>query len=89
MKIVIKSAEVSAKNVISKRTGKPYTFREQTAFLTDGEEVRRFYVTLQDGQNPYAPGEYVLSSESFRVTPYGALEIGRLLLMPVPQRKVA
>jgi len=89
MRIVIKSAEVAAKNVISRKTGKPYTFREQTAFLTDGEEVRRFYITLNDGQNPYAPGEYQLSSESFRVTPYGALEIGRLLLVPVPQRKAA
>lgn len=82
MKIVIKSAQFDIRRGISK-AGKPYELRVQTALLHRDDEVQKFNVILGRDQTPYAPGNYVLGDDSFRVNDFGDLVIGRLNLSPV------
>lgn len=83
LRIVIKSAEVHSRKVTSK--GREITFRDQDGFLHHGEEVRKIRVPLNRDQSPYAPGNYTLSDDSFRVNDYGDLTVGRLVLTPIAQ----
>lgn len=81
LRIVIKSAEVHARTITSK--GREITFRDQDGFLHHNEEVRKIRVPLGKDQSPYAPGNYTVGDDSFRVNDYGDLAIGRLNLMPI------
>lgn len=81
LKIVIKSSEVHARKINSK--GREIEFRDQDGFLHHNEEVRKIRVPLGRDQSPYAPGNYTVSADSFRVNDYGDLAVGRLVLSPL------
>jgi hypothetical protein len=88
LRIVIKASEVHARTVNSK--GREITFRDQDCWLHTPEgEVRKIRVPLNRDQSAYAPGNYTLSDDSFRVNDYGDLAIGRLVLMPIAQGTTA
>ena len=89
MRIEVKSTEVEVLQGISKNSGKPYTMHKQTAVAHHREEVRRLSLTLAPGQQPYAPGHYVIDDSSYFIDNFGSLKIGRLTLRPVAaeQRK--
>ncbi|MDD4972595.1 MAG: single-stranded DNA-binding protein [Paludibacter sp.] len=56
----ISSTETSAKSGISNKSGKPYAFKQQTAFVEINDETRKIDVTLADGEPPYPVGKYTL-----------------------------
>jgi len=87
MRMRVKSIEVSEKHGTSKRTGQPYTIREQFCFWENAAtgEVRRVTLSLREGQEPYAVGQYNVSDESFGVDRFGGLAVERLRLEPVAQ----
>jgi hypothetical protein len=91
MKIEVKSNEVNVKSGNAKRTGQPYTIREQTAYLhVEGEAYpQRCVLNLEEGQEPYVPGIYETSNELY-VGDFGRLAVSRRMrLVPSAARKVA
>jgi hypothetical protein len=83
MKLRVVEAKVMERNVVRKRDGKSFQFREQSAQvdLPNGER-RVIAVSLEEGQAPYAPGVYDLLDTSFFVDRNGRLALGRLHLVP-------
>jgi len=79
MRIVIKSAEVTSREIPNATTGRSFIARSQAAILRGSEEVKKFALPLSDGVVSYDPGEYELSSESFTVDAYGRLALARSL----------
>ena len=86
LRVIVESSEVFEKSGIAARSSKPYRIREQEAYvyLVDGHGVEKkfpaaFRLSL-DQAPPYAPGEYLLSPESFLVGDYGRLMVGRVTL---------
>jgi hypothetical protein len=61
-----------------------WSVRRQKAFMHQGEPYPTpFEVALEEKQQPYNPGKYVLAGGSFRLGKYG-LELGRnVKLLPV------
>lgn len=86
--IVIKTA-ASAVRTITKRDGTKVQFNEQTAALEVGEDFPKpFKFTLDDNQQPYPPGRYMLDPASLEVGDYDALKVGRRVkLLPLPASK--
>ena len=89
MKIEAKSSEVKVKSGNAKRTGKPYTIREQEAYLhvPGGAYPERCVLNLEEGQEPYAPGIYETANELY-VGDFGRLAVSRRMAL-APVRKVA
>ncbi len=88
IKIEIKTAAVEEFSGISKKSGKPFTMRNQTGYANvvdrTGELLRQAVkITLEDGQQPYAPGFYQLAPNSIYVDSFSRLIIGRVVLIPV------
>ena len=88
LKIVIANPEVREMKGVGKTSGKPYHMRFQSAhaFTVDKSGVMaeypdKFELQLDDGQIPYAKGEYKLSPNSLYVSRDGRLEC-RPRLMP-------
>lgn len=86
LKIEIKSRQVDEHSGISSKTNKPYTIRKQRAYAVfpDKEYPVEIEISLEDTQNPYDPGDYLLDLSSFFVNKYSQLALGRLKLQPVP-----
>lgn len=87
IKIEIKSAEVYSKSGISKKSGKPYTIREQDAwaFVSDREGKPQPYparirLHLFDDQQPYPAGVYQLVPASITVDRFSSLSISPVLV---------
>ncbi len=89
LRVEIQSTDIDDFSGTSK-SGKPFRIRKQQAFVfRPGEQYPdRFQVRLQDDQQPYAPGHYVVDMSSVRVSRYGDLEFGPLSLTPAPTGKV-
>lgn len=94
LKIVIEEAKSEEKKGVSRRTGAPYTIREQQAYalLLDraGKPLKYpvpIVVPIDQGQEPYPAGEYTVAHGSFEVGDFGGLRIGRLRLEPVAATK--
>ncbi len=90
IKIEIESPAVNVKSGISAKTGKQYSIREQDAwaYLTDAEGKPQKHptamkITLEDTQQPYPVGSYVLQSSSIWVADFGRLSIGRVRIAPI------
>ena len=91
MKIEVKSAEVGVKSGVSKKNGKPYSIREQRAWLHNASDPypQGCVLQLEDSQEPYPPGMYETADE-LRVGAFGRLEVSRSMrLIPSSARKVA
>lgn len=67
MKLRVKSLQVVERKITSAKNQKQYTFREQEAVVTLGEEVRLIVLSLEDGQAAYPPGDYEVLESSFEV----------------------
>ncbi len=88
--IEIESTAVKTKSGTSAKTGKPYSIREQDAwaYLLHPDTKQRqkhpvaIVLTLEDGQEPYAVGSYILHPASIYVGGFGRLSIGRIQLQP-------
>lgn len=66
---------------ISPRTQKPYTIREQSAYIDlGGVYPVPFKFNLEDGQHPYPAGKYRIHVNSYYISKYGQVSIGRILL---------
>lgn len=97
MKIEVKNSDVRVKSGVSAKTGKSYSMREQDAYLhTYGRDGKpnaypeRIVLTLEDNQDPYAPGTYSLCPTSIYVGSYGSVNIRpRLVVADVKQIKAA
>jgi len=82
MKIEVKSSEVKVKSGNAKRTGRPYTIREQEAYLhvPGAAYPERCVLNLEDDQEPYAPGIYETSNELY-VGDFGRLAVSRRMTL--------
>lgn len=87
-RISIESTEVHTKSGTSQRTGKPYSIREQSAWLHTGKKYPvAIRVPLADDQQPYSPGDYEISSP-LSVGKFESLQVSRDLgLVAVSQSK--
>jgi hypothetical protein len=85
--------EVHSSDLIEKmsKEKKPYFLQTAYAWTTekDGEpkrypeEIQFFSPKDQQGKNnPYPPGNYIVSDQSFRVGAFNRLELGFLVLEP-------
>lgn len=60
------------------RAGQTYHIRQQEGWVFNGKAYpERFVISLQDGQQPYAPGMYLLSASSLEVGDYDRLQFSR------------
>jgi hypothetical protein len=93
IKIVVTSPEIREMKGTGKTSGKPYHLRIQTchAFTVDPDGVQsefpdKFELMLEDGQAPFARGQYLLAPSSLSVRD-GRLECRpRLVAAPVAQK---
>lgn len=88
LKVEVESTLFSEKSGTAKKTGKPYTIREQGAWLHTVDDhgkpskyPQKFNVMIEDA--PYQPGQYLLHPSCIGVGEYGRLIITRAKLVPV------
>ena len=81
IKIEVTSTELRAKRGTAK-SGKPYSFREQTAFahLAGKPYPVEFKVIRNDDEGAYAPGFYTLAPDSVFVDRFGSLGLSARLV---------
>lgn len=86
--IVIKSG-VAKPRIVKRKDGTQVLFNEQRAALENGEDFPQpFTISLQEGQQPFPPGRYLLDVSSLAVGDYDALRVGRRInLLPLPPVK--
>ncbi|MGH8075954.1 MAG: single-stranded DNA-binding protein [Lysobacter sp.] len=83
--IVIKTQAATIKKI--ERNGKPTLFfNEQSAAIETGDDFPKpFKLTLGEGEQPYAPGRYLLDTSSLDVGDFQSLKVGRnVKLIPLP-----
>lgn len=87
IKIAITSPDIREMKGIGKTSGKPYHLRFQTghAFTIGKDGVLaefpdKFEIILEDGQVPYARGQYQLSPSALYVSRDGRLEVSPRLV---------
>lgn len=95
IKIEVKSTAIQPRTINVKtgaRAGQEMTFHEQDAyaFTTDENGQPRPYpqritlnIDVPRGQQPYAPGYYMLDPSCFFVDRFNSLQLGRLRLKPI------
>ena len=84
--IVIKSGEAKPR-LVKRKDGTQMIFNEQKAAIENGEDFPQpFTINLQDGQQAFPPGRYLLDASSLQVGDFDALKVGRKInLLPLPQ----
>lgn len=90
LKIEIKPSQVSidSRSGVSKRTGNPYTMNEQYAYAwLGGDYPELIKISLEDGQPAYPAGFYTVHLSSFKVGEFNRLQINRLVLIPMEEKK--
>lgn len=87
----VENSATNSKSGISDKTGKPWQMHFQQVLIhgisVDGfpsRFPRESTIQLDDGQQPYAPGKYVIASDCFYFGDFGRFTMGRLKLMPLP-----
>lgn len=82
LKIQVETMVVDAKNGTSAKTGKPYSIREQEAWMygfdREGKphpHPQRIRLTLDDDQQPYPVGTYQLDPSSIYVDRFNQIAI--------------
>lgn len=75
--IEVKSTETSQKAGTSKKSGKGYSFKEQSAWahLPGKPYPVEVKLTLNDNEQPHAPGVYKLGADSLYVDGFGSLAV--------------
>ena len=86
LKVKITTTEIDEFSGTSK-SGRPFTIRKQPAllYLPGDPDPFRFTVRLDDQQQPFQPGHYIIDMTSVRVDRFGSLEFGPLKLSPVAE----
>ncbi len=85
--IEITSAETQNISGTSAKTGKPYSFNKQNAFLHTADKYPTpFELTLFDDARPYAPGKYHLAEASLQVDRNGRLIVNPVLIAITPAK---
>lgn len=86
--VEIKSVKVEEVSGVNAK-GKQYAFKKQTAYLVvPGEEYPQKILLTVD-KEPYAPGRYMLADASFYVGKFNKLELGTVVLQPVPAARAS
>lgn len=75
--IEVKSTETRQKAGTGKKSGRAYSFKEQSAWahLPGKPYPVECVLTLDDNQPPHQPGRYSLAPESFYVDGFGSLAV--------------
>lgn len=98
LKVTVETTVVDVKTGISAKTGKPYSIRDQEAWILaygkDGKPYphpQKFKVTLDDDQpEPYPLGQYIIDPASIYIDRFGQLAIrARLRAQPAQVAKAA
>lgn len=72
----VEEARIDTKSGTSRKSGKPYSIDEQTAFVTlPNGERRRITLSHESGDAPLAVGVYQPKPSAFWVGDFGALSI--------------
>ena len=81
--VKVEDTNINEFNGVSKTTGKPFHIRKQEAWaiLPGQKKERPFFIQLEDGQEPYQPGTYVLDPSCFYIDRYDSLSLGRIKLI--------
>lgn len=76
LKVEVKTTDTKVKSGNAKRSGKPYSFKEQAAwvYLPSKPFPVEIKVMLDEDQPAYPLGEYIISPESFYVGDFGRIE---------------
>ncbi|MDT8385161.1 MAG: single-stranded DNA-binding protein [Gammaproteobacteria bacterium] len=84
-KIEIKTTEIDVFTGNSKKTGNPFSIRNQFGWihLRDKPYPMELKIQLDDQQQPYPPGEYQVDEKSFVIDRFQNLSVGRLKLLPL------
>jgi len=87
LKVTVETQVVDVKSGTSAKTGRPYSIREQEAwalfYSKDGKinpHPTKIKITLDDGQQPYQLGHYVLDLASLYPDKFGQISIRARLL---------
>lgn len=96
LKVSVETTVVGEKRGVSAKTGKPYAIREQEAWMfgydREGKphpHPQKCKLTLDDDQQPYPLGTYVLCPSSLYVDRFGQIGIRARLRAAVQQAKAA
>lgn len=75
--IVIRNGKATPR-IIKKKDGTQMIFNEQRAAIERGEEFPiPFTINLQEGQQPFPPGKYMLDPSSLEVGDFDSLRVAR------------
>jgi len=94
IRIEVKSPAVSLRQGVAKRTGKPYEFHEQRAWLHGSKEYPTevaFIVPRDDQGRPkaFAPGFYFVGPECAEVDRFGNITLRLERMKPIPKAQGA
>lgn len=97
LNVTVETTAINVKNGTSAKTGKPYSIREQEAWVQtygkDGKphpHPQRFKLTLDDDQpGPYECGAYILDPASIYIDRFGQIAIRAKLRAKVAQARAA
>jgi len=96
LKVQVETTVVDLKQGTSAKTGKPYSIREQEAWMfgfgRDGKpqpHPQKIKLTLDDDQTPYEVGQYILDPASIYVDRFGQVAIRARLRAPLQAAKAA
>lgn len=79
---------VNSDRVYDEVTSKGTPIRKQQAALVNGEAFPLpFFLTLNQGQLPYPPGDYILDPACMGLTPWGTLDIDAYKVALLPRNK--
>jgi len=82
MKIEVKTTEVVEKKGTSQK-GKPYSIREQSAYMDIGKAYPvEVTISLDNGQPPFSAGVYEITPKCFFVKSFGQLGVDLSKIQP-------
>ena len=75
--IEVKDTRTEPKSGVGKKSGRAYSFKEQSAWahIPGKPYPVECRLTLNDQDPPHAPGRYALAAESFYVDGFGSLAV--------------
>ena len=82
MKIEVKTTEVKEKKGTSQK-GKPYSIREQSAYLDIGKAYPvEVTIALDNGMSAFSPGIYEITTKCFFVKSFGQIGVDLSKIQP-------
>ena len=82
MKVIVMNTEVKTRSFPARDGKAAVNFREQSAAVErPGDFPLPFTISLEETQEPYAPGEYTMDPGSLQNNKFGGLEFGRRITL--------